>query len=74
MTTVDCTGIDKVLLLQELWRNSIIAAFFTLNLVPAPLEPAYSEFEEAANGYIDYLAGRVIKTNFGNFPELNSEG
>ncbi len=71
---IDCTGIDKVKLLQQLWNNSKTANFFAMSGVSPPPCPSYQEFEKAAEGYVDYLGSRVIKTNFKDYPNLDPWG
>ena len=71
---VDCEGVDRVTLLQELWRNSSTASFFSFAPISAPSEPPHEEFKQSATGYVDYFAGRVIKTDFSEFPNLDPWG
>ena len=74
MPIVNCENIDKIELLKHLWRNSQTAAFFNNFPVSPPSEPKHQEFADAVENYVDYLGGRVIKTNFTKFPELDPWG
>lgn len=63
MSIVDVSGIDRMDLLEALWKNAKPASFFTMNNVPSP----YSSFSrelaktEIWNDYADYIQGRCIK-------------
>jgi hypothetical protein len=59
---IDIRGIDKVLLLKEMWNNVPPARYFTIYQKSAP---AFDEAGAGAavKGYIDYYEGRCIKTD-----------
>jgi len=60
--SVDISGVDKVVLLRELWNNSKPAAFFTMNgIPPPPFNETNAKF--FVDKYIDYYDGRLIKTD-----------
>lgn len=59
---VSISGINKVELLKRLWENTQVASFFW----GAPIAPPNFDenmAKEAVKGYIDYFAGRPIKTD-----------
>jgi hypothetical protein len=59
---VDISGLDKVELLKLLWEAMKPAAFFAMSGRPPP--PFDNENATAAVAkYIDYYAGRCIKTD-----------
>ena len=60
---VDISGIDKVNLLEALWKNSSPAAFFSAFHVGAPAIFNRESAEDAVKHYIDYFDGRCIKTD-----------
>ena len=65
MSEIEISGVDKVLLLQELWNRQIVASFYN-NMFTSWMTPKFDEFEahKAINGgYIDYFCGRCIKTD-----------
>lgn len=51
----------KATLLQALWKNQVVAAFFAMSGLPAPKFHQSEAFEALASPYIDYLCGRAIK-------------
>lgn len=59
---IDIKGIDKVVLLKNLWQNQVVAGFFTN--IPH-LAPKFNEAEaqKAVLEYIDYFCGRAIQCN-----------
>lgn len=72
---VKCDGVDEPWqLLKDMWEHSKIAAFFSMMPVPVPPQPSEDEFRQATTRYIDYLNGRVIKTDFTKWPELDPWG
>ena len=56
----DITGLCKIELLEALWENQKVAAFFGRGSGPAFDHDSSSE---AISGYIDYFYGRAIKAN-----------
>ncbi|KAK2754575.1 hypothetical protein FQN54_006976 [Arachnomyces sp. PD_36] len=65
--SVDIQGIPKGDLMQALWERSSVAAFFSANHITPPefdLAKALEEFGRD-NGRLDYLQGRVIKSDLG---------
>ena len=61
--SIDIGGIDKVKLLRKLWDNQIRAAFFTMNGIPSLPFDESGAAKAITAGYIDYYAGRAIKSN-----------
>lgn len=59
---VNIQGIDKVKLLEALWKKSQPAAFFRMQGISPP-SFNMNEAQQAVKGYIDYFNGRVIKCN-----------
>ena len=61
MASVDITNINKVQLLQALWRHSKPASI----LISMGLSTDFDEnlANDAVKGYIDYFCGRAIKTD-----------
>lgn len=61
---IDISGLDKAVLLLELWKNQRTASFFEASGTPSPSPPTYEQAQKAANGgVIDYFQGRAIKMN-----------
>lgn len=60
--TIDISGIDKVKLLEELWKNQKVASFFN-NF--KHLAPKFDKelAKEAVKDNIDYFQGRNMKVN-----------
>jgi hypothetical protein len=81
MTTLDISDLHLPTLIVALWRNRKPASFFnsfaaySSNVKP-PLEPTWEEIERQLKSYpyIDYLAGRGIKTNFKDLTKVDSAG
>ena len=71
-------GMSCVNALYALWRNSTPASFFASQQVsPRTQAAAVSTAEKVAElfktrTYFDYVGGRVIKTDFAKFPQLNA--
>lgn len=79
MTTIDVSDLDQYSLIKALWRNMKPASFFNsftamaAGLTP-PSEPSNDEIDRTFHSgkYIDYLAGRCIKTDFGDTTQVNT--
>lgn len=76
MTLVDISGIDKRLLLKELWSQSKNASFFGQYGLKCDINEdkidSYinDNIDSYINGYIDYFCGRLIKSDLsGNMAE-----
>ena len=70
---VDCTGLSRARVLRALYEAAPLAEFLRHvpdNDIGAPSEPDDVAFELAARRYVDYCAGRRIKTDFRTFPCL----
>ena len=64
MIRVNIQGIGRDQLLEARWNRSQPAAFFSNNNVETPsfdLEKAKGQL--SSDGYVDYICGRIIKTN-----------
>ena len=57
----DISGLDKVELLHELWKNQTVAPFFA----GRGSSPSFDRNDaiKALKNYIDYFCGRAIKAN-----------
>jgi len=64
--TVDISGLDKFDVLKALWENSKTASFFSMipKMAPPLNEAEAREQLSSTRPYVDYLCGRVIKTDF----------
>jgi len=62
MSDIDISGIDKVELLRQLWKHSVVASFYKTTGLSSPSLNEI-ELKKCFDGYIDYLCGRVIKTD-----------
>ncbi len=79
MTTIDVSDLDQYRLIKALWSNMKPASFFnsftamTAGLTP-PNEPSNEEIDRTfqSGKYIDYLAGRCIKTDFNDLTSVNT--
>jgi len=63
-SSIDIVGLDKATILTRLWQNSKTASFFSntgMSLPPLSLDALQAALQ---SGYVDYLCGRVIKTDF----------
>ena len=61
---IDIVGLDKATILNRLWQTSKTASFFS-NMGISPSPPSLDALQSALqSGYVDYLCGRVIKTDF----------
>lgn len=60
---VDISGIDKVILLRELWYNQKNASFYVNHGICSPVWNSETDAlaKKAVNKYIDYFNGRCIK-------------
>ena len=62
MPTINIKDIDRVKLLEELWKRAPDAAFFGSDPGPSfSVDVAKKELRQ--DGYADYICGRPIKTN-----------
>ena len=61
--SVDISGLNKGMLLLELWSNSKPASFFSMNGMTPPPFNAEKAQGAAQRGYIDYYEGRCIKAD-----------
>ena len=61
--TIDITEVDKVKLLEEMWKGVKPAAFFAMSGTFPPNFDRSKASEAVKNGYIDYFMGRCIKTD-----------
>lgn len=65
MGKIDISDVDVCSLVRELWKNMTPASFFLYSGMTPPSAPSDNQIMEAvSHGYIDYLAGRCIKTDF----------
>lgn len=80
MSTIDISDINLVELITALWRKQIVASFFQsfdarrAGLSP-PRQPSEDDILKSLNSqykYIDYLAGRAIKTDFSDLQHVNT--
>lgn len=62
MASINIQGLDKVALLEKLWKNQITAGFYGATLLPSPAFDTKAA-QKAVTGYIDYFCGRAIKTD-----------
>ena len=69
---IDCSGLEPWVSLRQLWRGSTKSTLSTTTPKNSSNEPSEKEFREAVKGYVDSFAGRVIKSNFENFPMVES--
>ena len=61
---IDISGLDKAVVLYELYNNSHIQGLGFLQAVDNyTLDDARKDFEESPDKYFDYLHGRVIKVD-----------
>lgn len=75
MTTINISDLDIHTLIVELWKGSSPASFFQMNRIAPPSEPSHKEIERALENdskYIDYLAGRCIKTDFSDLTVVST--
>ena len=61
-TKVNIVGLNKKELLRKLWERSKTASFFAMMGIQAP-GLSEDELEASVGGYVDYLSGRVIKSD-----------
>jgi len=67
MSIIDVSDLDLSHLLVELWRNQKIPDYFAQLSFMAPYEPDREQIESLLkNGYVGYIAGKYINTNFSN--------
>ena len=67
-------NVSKQNALEAMWRNSKTAPFFAMN-GNSPSSLNHNELSKALRtDYVDYLCGRVIKTNFRNYPTVGTLG
>jgi hypothetical protein len=59
MAIVDITGIDKLVLLKDLWKNSKVARFFKDENIPPPSFNDVEAKQILEGGRIDYFCGRL---------------
>jgi hypothetical protein len=64
--TVDISDLDKFDVLKALWENSKTASFFAMmpQMAPKFSDGEARELLARDRAYVDYLCGRVIKTDF----------
>ena len=74
MPKVDCTGLESHVVLAQLYNHAspVGMGFLQSSTTPMTLEEAKNEL--ARTQYFDYLYGRPLKTDFSNYPELDSHG
>lgn len=67
-------------LLREMWRNGQPAVASKVIQPVPPIVPSIQDYKNAIDnaklynrGFIGYLNGRAIKTNFQTYPKINSE-
>ena len=76
-TVIVPEGMSCVNAFRALWENSKPARFFSIMSVSdAPQAATVSTAEKVAdlfktNTYFDYAGGRMLKTNFSEFPKLD---
>jgi hypothetical protein len=67
MAMVDITGLDKMLVLEALWKAQASASFFRFQGMAPPsfdIDKAREDFQ-STGGAFDYCCGRAIKANLG---------
>jgi hypothetical protein len=70
MPTINIKDIDRVKLLEELWKRAPDAAFFGSDPGPSfSVDVAKKELRQ--DGYADYICGRPIKTNIFTKDEID---
>lgn len=77
MTTIDVSDLDLYQLILELWDNMKPASFFNDAFFNAgfslPSKPTRKQIDQTMDdGYIDYLAGRCIKTDFSDLTRVST--
>ncbi len=74
MGCVDISNLDIYTVILALWNNMAPAAFFKNVPWLAPSEPTRGEIDNALTyGYIDYLNGRCIKTDFSDLKKVSTD-
>lgn len=70
--SIDISDLDLPSLIQELWLNMTPAAFFETHSISPPSQPSLYDISLALSKskYIDYLAGRCIKTDFSDLTNV----
>jgi len=63
MCEIDITGVNRVMLLHELWNLQIVASFFAHRPDMAPTFNDKEAIVAIQRGYIDYFCGRCIKSD-----------
>lgn len=58
---VDITGLDKLVLLKNLWNKAITAGLFFSSPTRSPIFDEKEAKEALENNFIDYISGRPIK-------------
>lgn len=74
MTTIDVSHLDLNTLIKALWKNMFSARYFSMSDIAPPPEPSNDEINRTLGSrkYIDYLAGRCIKTDFSDLSKVNT--
>lgn len=73
MAIIDISDIDLVVLVQNLWKHQKLGAFFLNAPWMVPSEPCIGDIKACLEaGYIDYIAGRCIQTNFSDLTKVNT--
>ena len=74
MSTVDISDLHLPSLIQALWCNMKPATFFSASGVTFPSSPSMDDISSALSRskYIDYLAGRCIKSDFSDLTTVNT--
>jgi hypothetical protein len=66
-------GVSKLDILYEMWRRMPPASFYAMTGTRPPVWDEQQALSALRNGYIDYLLGRCIKTDFStNILESNA--
>ena len=63
-SSIDIAGLDKSTVLNRLWQHSKTASFFSTGGISASPLSIQKLKNALKDGYVDYLCGRVIKTDF----------
>ena len=74
MSTIDISDLHTASLISALWSNILPNPFFSLHSVFNPSPPSDTDINTALahSKYIDYLAGRCIKTDFSDLTKVDT--
>ncbi len=70
---VNASGLCKYTLIRACWKRAPIASAVIMSGTKIPDAPTNSDINQQTypNGYINYLNGRHIKTNFSNMSAID---